>query len=203
MTSCVHLDSVEDLVIGTITPAHARELRAHLDGCEECALEHAMLVEERALFTRRAAVAPALPKLTLPEPSRPHAIVGVARRAMRSQALPALAAAVCLFAGVSRMGTSSSASLALPEPHAAQDPIASVEVDPPTLERANISYRPSEPLSCATDDTSAACLANVRAIAIAPAFGNDPATCEGDDGAMSRGLSSMCELSVTSSMSRQ
>lgn len=201
MTSCVHLDVVEDLVLGTLAPERADELRAHLERCEDCALAHAMFAEERALFAQRAEVVAAPPRLALPAPAAPRPVARLARlaqRAMRSQALPALAAAVFLFAGVSRLGTSSSRISAAPEPNGAS------EADEDLRGGVHATLRPVETLSCATDDTNAACLTNVGASTFAIANGSsDSATCEGDGLAMSRALSSMCELSVTSSRSRQ
>src|SRR3954454_344845 len=51
--SCSQLVEIEDLVLGTIEPARARELRAHVEGCTACRREQAALTEERALFTHR------------------------------------------------------------------------------------------------------------------------------------------------------
>src|SRR4051812_381085 len=51
--SCSQLIEIEDLVLGTIEPARARELRAHIAACTACRLEQATLHEERALFTHR------------------------------------------------------------------------------------------------------------------------------------------------------
>ncbi len=205
MTSCVHLESVEDLVLGTLAADRAEELRAHLHHCDHCALARSMFEEERELFARRAEVADVVappPQLTFPAPARPRHVAQLAslgklaRRAMRSQALPALAAAFFLFAGVSRLGTSTSRTSATPESSVAS------EADQDLRGGVNATMRPAEPLSCATDDTNAACLANVSASAIANGAG-ESSTCDGDGVAMSRALSSMCELSVTSWSSRQ
>jgi hypothetical protein len=46
---------IEDLVLGTLEPARARELRAHVASCAPCRVEEAALHEERALFTHREA----------------------------------------------------------------------------------------------------------------------------------------------------
>jgi anti-sigma factor RsiW len=51
--SCSELFEIEDLVLGTVEPARARELRAHLVACTPCRVEEAMLREERALFAQR------------------------------------------------------------------------------------------------------------------------------------------------------
>ena len=55
MTSCAQLVEIEDLVLGTLEPARARELRAHVASCGPCRAEEAALHEERALFTYREA----------------------------------------------------------------------------------------------------------------------------------------------------
>ena len=53
--SCSQLIEIEDLVLGTIEPARARELRAHLEACTACRREEALVTKERALFTHREA----------------------------------------------------------------------------------------------------------------------------------------------------
>ena len=52
--SCSQLIEIEDLVLGTAEPARAKQLRAHVEGCTACRLEQVAVVEERALFARRA-----------------------------------------------------------------------------------------------------------------------------------------------------
>jgi hypothetical protein len=51
--SCSQLIEIEDLVLGTIEPARARELRAHVEACTACRREEAAVTKERALFTHR------------------------------------------------------------------------------------------------------------------------------------------------------
>jgi anti-sigma factor RsiW len=51
--TCSQLVDIEDLVLGTIEPERARELRAHLACCVACRAEEELLREERALFTHR------------------------------------------------------------------------------------------------------------------------------------------------------
>jgi len=68
--ACSELVEIEDLVLGTIEPARARELRAHVASCAPCRVEEALLREERALFTQREGCCPA-----------PSAALGAALRA--------------------------------------------------------------------------------------------------------------------------
>jgi len=51
--SCSQLVEIEDLVLGTIEPARARELRVHVGSCTACRREQAAVTKERALFTHR------------------------------------------------------------------------------------------------------------------------------------------------------
>jgi hypothetical protein len=53
--SCSQLIEIEDLVLGTIEPHRARELRLHVEACTACRLEQAAVTKERALFTHREA----------------------------------------------------------------------------------------------------------------------------------------------------
>lgn len=181
MTSCVHLESVEELVLGNITGARASELRAHLETCDECALAHVELAEERELFVRRASAVEAPPALVLPKAAPPAPtplVLRLAQRAIGSPALAALAAAVLLFAGVARLGTSASLAVAPSESS------ASADVDPDSVGGAdgpNVSLFTSASLS-------------------SPAgYGG---SCE-EEILMSRARAAMCELAVTSSTSRQ
>ena len=53
--SCSQLIEIEDLVLGTIEPSRAGELRAHVASCTACHLEEVAVTKERALFTQREA----------------------------------------------------------------------------------------------------------------------------------------------------
>ncbi len=59
--SCSQRVEIEDLVLGTIEPSRARELRVHVAGCASCRREQAAVTEERALFTHREAALAAPP----------------------------------------------------------------------------------------------------------------------------------------------
>src|SRR4051812_42912145 len=63
--SCSQLIEIEDLVLGTIEPSRARELRAHVEVCTACRLEQATVAEERALFTQREVALPATPPVAV------------------------------------------------------------------------------------------------------------------------------------------
>lgn len=181
MTSCVHLESIEDLALGRISGARAAELRAHLEVCDDCALAHVELGEERELFVRRASAVEPPPALVLPQVA-PQAstslVLRLAQRAVGSPALAALAAAVLLFAGAAKLGTSA--------------PLASSAVDARTT-----ASDVDDPVASA--DGPNAMLFTSGALSSPAGYGG---SCE-DEVLMSRARAAMCELAVTSSTSRQ
>ncbi len=60
MRGCAHRAEIEELAMGALPPDGAARARAHTLSCPSCAEELAHLLQERALFARRAA-AVALP----------------------------------------------------------------------------------------------------------------------------------------------
>ena len=92
--SCSELVEIEDLVLGTIAQARARELRAHLVSCTPCRVEEATRREERALFTQREACI-----------MQPSAALGAALRAQLTlEVADGTAARACVSATASRLG---------------------------------------------------------------------------------------------------
>jgi hypothetical protein len=55
MSRCSYEESIEDLALAS---GHDEELEAHLERCEQCSAALEMLLEERALFVRRAPLVP-------------------------------------------------------------------------------------------------------------------------------------------------
>jgi predicted anti-sigma-YlaC factor YlaD len=99
--SCAHVDEIEELALELLTDVEEERARAHLASCHDCRAAHERLVEERALFQRRAEVmSPALsppPYLAAAvlESIEPPSVRG--RIASASRALIAIAACVAAF----------------------------------------------------------------------------------------------------------
>lgn len=120
--SCSQLIEIEDLVLGTIEPARARELRVHVGTCTACRHEQAAVIKERALFTHREAI------LDVPSEA-----VAVALRAQLTAELVGRAAAPANSA--SRMGRRAG-------PHADVPSLRSIG---PARQGATFPWRPSAP----------------------------------------------------------
>ena len=59
MKWCAHATAVEDLALGVLPADRAAQVELHAEACPECRAELETLRQERALFVRRARLAPA------------------------------------------------------------------------------------------------------------------------------------------------
>jgi predicted anti-sigma-YlaC factor YlaD len=100
MKSCAQAEAVEMLLLAGDRSLWVRD---HLATCEACREEAAWLDEERALFARRAALAPPPPYLDMERLERMPARGGRGAQTRAVPALLALAACVAAFAGSGRL----------------------------------------------------------------------------------------------------
>jgi hypothetical protein len=66
MIGCRYQESIEDLALAS---GHDVELEAHLESCEQCSAALEMLLDERALFVKRAPLVPPPPVAVPTAPS--------------------------------------------------------------------------------------------------------------------------------------
>jgi hypothetical protein len=141
VTSCSQLLEIEELVLGDLPAGRSDELLAHVEGCQECRAELTMVTAERALFVRRAEVAPGPPAaLAIAVRERvtaqavdarastgasvTHLASRFASALRRGHVSVAFAAALFIVAGFSRLGgvgDGSSSTMSAPETMTAVD----------------------------------------------------------------------------------
>ena len=225
MTSCSQLEELDAMVMGELDASEARTLRAHTDTCAACAMELAMLVEERALFARRARALDAL------DPPRPMAasvratpvvlpandyeseprrmLPALGRIAMRGHFTAACAAALFVVAALSRLGTAT-VSMSMNDDVAS---IATHDDEAVSVTGMLASYRSGEPLACSLAGFGGSSGTGSAGAASTAIMREDGAMTSSSSGA-SRGellactpdiatAGAMCEPSVTCSVQRQ
>ncbi len=111
--ACDRMEEMEELVLGNLSVARARDAERHRASCASCNEAHAQFAEERALFTQRASV------IIAPPPPSTGAVSFV-RRNLWSTTRVVAAAFACAAAIVCvvRDASTTATDVAAPEPPA-------------------------------------------------------------------------------------
>lgn len=177
MTDCLNesmRDRLPELAHGRVSAAEAKELRAHMNGCAECAAEFAVLETTRLVLQARApridvaaisraVTAQAVPARPALRVERGGAAPSVARRSVwRSRQWLAAAASILVIVSVSlplMNGTRGDGA-----PVATLDTLVSAVVDTPVASVATAGLAVGEGLTDLSDDDLSTLLSELESV---------------------------------------